>query len=158
MMEMKQYLIDTFQYNDRANRQALEAISLLSEKDSCVRFFSHMINSMRKWMARIMEYPRNPEMSWWEPVYPFERLEQEWDNCLQAWVQFLSSKTDEEMGQDVLFVGYDGSKFSARLQDIALQLNYHSIHHRAQIQAIIRAQGFDAPFVDYIGTVYKKLD
>ncbi len=62
------------------------------------------------------------------------------------------------MDNDVVFVGYDGARFQATLKDIALQLNYHSIHHRAQIQAIIRTQGVDAPFVDYIGTVYKKLE
>ena len=45
-----------------------------------------------------------------------------------------------------------------RTQDIALQLNYHSIHHRAQIQSIIRKQGIEPDFVDYIGTVYRKLE
>jgi len=43
------------------------------------------------------------------------------------------------------------------LKDIALQLNYHSIHHRAQIQTIIRQQGMEPDFVDYIGTKYKRL-
>jgi uncharacterized damage-inducible protein DinB len=156
-MEMKEYLIQTFNYNDRANRQILESIAKLPEKEQCIKFFSHLINSQKKWMARIIEYPNNPEMSWWDPVYPFEKLEEEWSNSLGAWIRFLQEKTESSLAEEVLFVGYDGSKFSATLQDIALQLNYHNIHHRAQIQMLIREQGFDAPFVDYIGTVYKKL-
>ena len=83
-MELRQYLIDTFKYNDRANRQVLESIGNLSEKDQCIKFFSHMINSQKKWMARIVEYPNNPQMSWWDPVYPFEKLEEEWGKSLKV--------------------------------------------------------------------------
>jgi uncharacterized damage-inducible protein DinB len=43
------------------------------------------------------------------------------------------------------------------LIDIALQLNYHAIHHRAQIQVLIRQQGLEPDFIDYIGTKYHKL-
>lgn len=32
-----------------------------------------------------------------------------------------------------------------------------SLHHCAQIQSVIRAQGIEPDFVDYIGTVYRKL-
>jgi len=41
----------------------------------------------------------------------------------------------------VEFIGYDGAKWKAELVDIALQLIYHSIHHRAQMQMLIRQQG-----------------
>ncbi len=157
-MEMKQYLIDTFKYNDRANRQILESIEKLPQKDQAIKFFSHLINSQKKWLARIIEYPNNPGMSWWEPVYPLENLETEWTNSLEAWIRFLGEKREEDLNQDVTFIGYDNGKFAAKLQDIALQLNYHNIHHRAQIQALIREQGLEPEFVDYIGTVYRKLE
>lgn len=157
-MEMKQYLIDTFRYNDRANRQILESIEKLPQKDQAIKFFSHLINSQKKWLARIIEYPNNPGMSWWEPVYPLENLETEWTNSLEAWIRFLGEKREEDLNQDVTFIGYDNGKFAAKLQDIALQLNYHNIHHRAQIQALIREQGLEPEFVDYIGTVYRKLE
>ena len=56
------------------------------------------------------------------------------------------------------WVGFDGGVYTGALKDIALQLNYHSIHHRAQIQAIIRKHGVEPDFVDYIGTVYRKIE
>ena len=157
-MEIKQYLIETFEYNDRANRQILEAIEKLPEQEQAIKFYSHLINSQKKWMARIQEFPNNPEMSWWDPVYSLQNLEPEWADSLNAWIRFLEKKQEQDLIKDVLFIGYDGSTYAAKLKDIALQLNYHSIHHRAQIQALIRAQGFDAPFVDYIGTVYRKIE
>jgi uncharacterized damage-inducible protein DinB len=54
-------------------------------------------------------------------------------------------------------VGYDGALWAAAPQDIALQLNYHSIHHRAQIQTILRREGIAPDFVDYIRTKYRRI-
>ena len=156
-MEMRQYLLDTFRFNDTANRKVLAKISDLPERDPCIRFFSHLINSQNRWLARIEQYPVDPPMSWWEPVYAIDELERAWQKSLDAWLNFLAGKSEEELFEDVKFIGYDGSTFAATIRDIALQLNYHSIHHRAQMQTLIRAQGVEPDFVDYIGTVYRRL-
>jgi Uncharacterized protein conserved in bacteria len=187
-MQMKQYLIETFRYNDYANKLALEKIRSLPEKDECIRFFSHLINSMNKWLGRIEKWgeekpfpdlvllpsrrrdavtppnqgeelnrPNYAEMDWWLPIYPLGELEARWDECLKIWVEFLDSKTEDELFKELEFTGFDGGNWAAVLNDIALQLNYHSIHHRAQIQYLIRQQGIEPDFVDYIGTKYRKL-
>ena len=157
-MEMKQYLIETFRYNDYANKRVLEkVIKELPDKTECIKFFSHLTNSQYKWMARILHDPKAPQMSWWDPVYKLDDLEKEWTKSLAVWINFLESKNENELFEDMKFIGMDGGQWSAKLKDIALQLNYHSIHHRAQMQTIIRKQGFEPEFVDYISTVYKKL-
>jgi uncharacterized damage-inducible protein DinB len=180
-MEMKQYLIDTFRYNDYANKLALRKMRELPEKDESIKWFSHLINSMNKWLARIHLTPGYAEMDWFKPVYELDELEAKWDECLEPWIAFLESKSDEELEQEVEWcnpqlaapaenhpVGEaptpllrkEGSlkaNFAAKIVDIALQLNYHSIHHRAQIQYLIRQQGVEPEFVDYIGTKYRRL-
>ena len=70
---MKQYLIDTFLYNDYANNLVLKKVGELPDKTECLKYFSHLANSQYKWMARITHDPKAPEMSWWEPVYDFDR-------------------------------------------------------------------------------------
>jgi uncharacterized damage-inducible protein DinB len=156
-MEMRKYLLDTFSYNDVTNRNLLEKIKQLPDKTESIRLFSHLINSQYKWMARIQHDPAALQMSWWEPVYPFKQLEAEWDKSLNLWINYLNGKSDTELATEVIFIGFDDSKWAAALQDIALQLNYHSIHHRAQIQTVIRQQRIEPDFVDYIGTKYRKL-
>ena len=156
-MEMRQYLIDTFNFNDYANKKILARIKELPEKEMCVKFFSHLINSQNKWMARIIEYPQAPNLNWWEPVYELDKLEEEWTKSIQTWLSYLEGKTEEEVFEEKKFIGYDGGVWISQIKDIALQLNYHSIHHRAQIQTIIRQQGLQPDFIDYIGTKYKKL-
>jgi uncharacterized damage-inducible protein DinB len=156
-MEMKQYLLETFQYNDYANKLALVKIREIPEKEECIKFFSHMINSMNKWLGRIRQSPGYTEMDWWKPVYELDDLESKWDECLQGWLEFIESKTEDELFDEVEFIGFDGYDFAAVIKDIALQLNYHSIQHRSQIQYLIRQQGIAPDFVDYIGTKYRKL-
>jgi uncharacterized damage-inducible protein DinB len=156
-MEMKKYLIKTFEFNSLMNKKLLEKIKKIPDKEECIRFFSHLINSQKKWMARIIKYPKDPEMDWWEPSYSFDELEEKWNESLMEWTKYLNSKTEEELFNEVKFIGYDRGHWSAPLKDIALQLNYHSIHHRAQMQLFIRQQNLEPDFVDYIGTVYKKI-
>ena len=156
-MEMRQYLIETFQFNDRSNKMVLEKIKQLPDKTEAIKYFSHLINSQNKWLKRIQVYPDAPDMDWWKPEYSPDELEGKWNESLHAWINYLDNKTEDELNKQVKFVGYDGGDWSAALKDIALQLNYHSIHHRAQIQTIIRQQGLEPDFVDYIGTKYTKL-
>ena len=156
-MELRQYLIDTFQYNDYANKLVLEKIKQLSEKEDAIRYFSHLINSQNKWLKRIEVYPHDPNLDWREPAYALEELESKWKESLQRWIDLLNSISEEDLYLEKKFIGYDGAHWSVPLKDIALQLNYHSIHHRAQIQTIIRKQDLEPDFVDYIGTKYKRL-
>ena len=154
---MKQYLIETFSFNDTTNKKLLENIKQLPDKKEAIRFFSHLINCQYKWMARVVNDPKVSEMDWWEPVYDLSQLEEEWDKSLKPWIDYINARTDEELATEVTFTGFDGEMYAASPKDIALQLNYHSIHHRAQIQTLIRQQGLQPGFVDYIGTKYRKL-
>ena len=154
---MGDYLIETFLFNDEMNKNMLKKMNDLPDKEGCIRFFSHLVNSQNKWMARILQHPAAPGMSWWEPVYPLEQLERAWNESLDSWIRFLQQRSETEILDEVEFTGYDGAKWRARLLDIALQLNYHSIHHRAQMQMLIRQQGAEPDFIDYIGTKYKKI-
>lgn len=156
-MELKTYLADTFRYNDYANKLVMGKIAELRDPGESVRLFSHLINSMNKWMGRIESWPGYFELDWFLPVYALDELAAKWDECLDRWLTFIDARSDEELEQEVEFIGFDGTMFAAAIKDIALQLNYHSIHHRAQIQTIIRSQGLEPEFVDYIGTKYRRL-
>jgi uncharacterized damage-inducible protein DinB len=150
--QMKQYLIETFRYNDWANKQSLQLIRQIPQPDGAVRLFSHLITSQDKWMARITNDPNESRMAWFESPFPLDELESRWDASLGAWLQFLES-APEELAREIYYIAGDGNPYSSQIRDVALQLNYHSIHHRAQISQLARDQGLEPPFLDYIGYV-----
>jgi uncharacterized damage-inducible protein DinB len=153
----KDYLLETFRWNEKANLKILEKIQLLPDQKESIRFISHLINSQNKWIDRLQSFPSASTMDWWEPLYNAEELKQRWQESINKWIELLDTKTEDDLESEVRYIGVDDGIWTCRLRDIALQLNYHSIHHRAQIQSIIRSQGFEPDFVDYIGTVARKL-
>jgi uncharacterized damage-inducible protein DinB len=156
-MDLKKYLSETFRYNDKANRKVLEKTKALFDNGEVIRLLSHLVNCQFKWMARITQDPKAQEMDWWKPLYEIEDIESKWAKSLNLWLDYIESKTESELLTEVTFIGFDGGLFAATPADIALQLNYHSIHHRAQMQTLLRQQGVAPDFLDYIGTKYRKL-
>ena len=157
-MAFKDHLVELFEFNDKTNKQLFRKIGSLTDQTECIRLTSHLINCQYKWMMRIVDSEHAVEMSWWEPLYTIDQFETEWNKSIQPWFDFIRSQTDEELSTERIFIGMDGDNWAATPRDIALQLNFHSIHHRAQIQAIIRSQGVEPDFVDFIGTKARKLN
>lgn len=153
---MRQYLIDTFIFNDKMNKLVLKKILLMPQPEESVKLFSHLINSQNKWMARVRNDPGAHKKSWFEPYYKPDELEQNWNKSFSSWIDFLSSISDQDIYKEVKFIGDNDANFGALVKDIAIQLDNHSIHHRAQICTLLRRQDIEPPFVEYIGTVRKQ--
>ena len=147
---MRQYLIDTFRFNDWAQRRMLDAILALPEKNDAVAVFSHIIAAQDKWMRRVKGDPNEPQMPWWE-TYDASELEPRWTTSLNEWLSLLSDPKNGSLDREISYEpGPDDNGSSQSLLNIALQLNYHAILHRAEIGVAIRAAGFEPPHVDYI--------
>jgi uncharacterized damage-inducible protein DinB len=147
---MKDYLIGFFQFNNRANRKILETISNLPEKNEPIRLFSHLVICQHKWLNRITKEVPDSSLAWTGPVYSLEECRTLWELHTGKWITFLKELPEIQLQKDIIYQSSDGGNFSSTIEDIALQLNYHSIHHRAQIMTVIRAQGIAPPVVDFI--------
>lgn len=155
---MKQYLIDFFKYNDWANRQLIAAIRQLPDTAEPVKLVSHIITSQNKWLNRITHEVDDKSLTWYDQIFPLDQLENRWSESLNHWLELLDETSAVELEKDIIFERpTDNKKLSVKMRDIALQLNYHSIHHRAQVNRIIRQEGFKPPATDYIVTVLKEL-
>ena len=150
---MKNHLISTFRYNDWANTEVLKTILALPEKQEAVRLFSHLISSQNKWYNRIKQEVPDETITWFGSEFNEAELLPEWKTSVNKWIDLLENTNDSELGQPVKFKRQlDGKMVFLSLQDLALQLNYHSIHHRAQINTLISKQGLKPPPTDFIYT------
>lgn len=156
-MNMKAHLIALFEFQDTANRKMLPKIAEMPDPAESIRFMSHLIHSQDKWLARLRQDPDANAREWFGPSFSMDEIEGEWARSVKAWIEFLESKTEEEVLGTVQWVGYDGATWEAQLYDLAMQLNFHGVHHRAQIQTMVRTQGLEPDFVDYIGTRYRRI-
>ena len=92
-------------YNDYANKKLLNKIKELPNKEECIKFFSHLINSQNKWMERIINGKNAKEMSWSEPFYGLDQLEEKWNVSLQLWTNYIRTKTETELSTRIQFIG-----------------------------------------------------
>ena len=100
-----------------------------------------------------------PKMSWWEPIYEFNDLETEWGKSLAPLAGLYQQKTEEELSTEVTFIGLDDSTWAAtraKRYCPAVELPFHT-SLQAQMQTLLRQQGVEPGFVDYIGTKHRKL-
>jgi uncharacterized damage-inducible protein DinB len=148
---MKKYLIDTFRFNDWANQRTLAAMRGMTDKKESVVLFSHLITAQNKWMRRIENDPAETKIKWFDTPFEFEELAERWDASLAEWLKFLSEINEDELNKQIHFAPMpDEPNGVNKLYDVVLQLNYHSILHRAQICLRLHDQGFEPPHVDYI--------
>ena len=150
---MKQYLIDTLIYNRGANLKLLECIKQMPEMQEGVRLFSHMIHAQNIWLNRVAKETEDTSKSWAGKAYPVEQLEGRWTTSTDKWVRYIESATEADLNELVVFHRLaDNKAFQVKVIDIIVQISYHAIHHRAQVQRLIREQGGVPPATDYILT------
>lgn len=154
---MKQYLIDTFRFNDWANKLTLEAMQKMPDTKESLNLMSHIIRAQDKWMRRVENDPAETAINWFDASYKSEELTNRWNKSLNEWVEFLSDLEDSDLNQQIRFAPMpDEPEGVNSLRDVVLQLNYHSILHRAQICLRLHEQGIEPPHVDYIYYVQEK--
>jgi uncharacterized damage-inducible protein DinB len=154
---MKRYLIDFFKFNDWANRKLLDTIKNIPDKEEPVKLFGHIIMAQNRWYNRITKKHDDSTQSWSGSVIPLDQLEGAWSDSLGKLIHILESGDETILENKIVFRRPSDSKdMIVKMQDIMLQLNYHSVGHRAQINRIIRLQGVTPPATDYILTVLKE--
>jgi len=155
---MKEYLCNTFKYNDWANRKLLEVILTLPEKQEAIKLFSHLITSQDKWFNRIRAEVNDKELAWFGPVFDEKELQDNWSKSIFNWINFLEKNSSVEIENYIEFKkAGDGKSIRVKIKNVMLQLNYHSIHHRAQINSLISKQGIKPPQTDFIFTALEEV-
>ena len=158
-MNMKHYLIDFFKYNDWANHQLFESVRQIPDPSEPLYLISHIISAQDRWLNRITHELDEKPPEWYRLVVALDEIEPRWTESLDRWLKLLEKTPANELDKEIIFEWHsDNKKISVKIIDMALQVNYHSIHHRAQIYRIIRQQGHVPPTTDYIKTVMREVE
>ena len=151
---MKEQLQQLLQYNDWANKELLDALLQLPDKREAVAMFSHMIQAQDIWYSRVVPGTDPPNTT---PFAEHELLN-EWERSTARWHDYLFNRNDAELEKEIVFITFTGLKKAAKIKDAIIQINCHSVHHRAQIAKMISRQGVKVPVTDYILTAWRDVE
>jgi len=148
---MRDYLLKLFAHEQWANRKLLTTLSALpSLPPRTAQLFPHLIGAHEFWFSKI----HGAQVNWWD--YNFTP-EHSLDECLALnddfavkWAQFISALPDPLAAQTFAVTLKNGERVDMRYIDIFTQLHGHSIHHRAQIIADMRAAGLEPVPQDWL--------
>lgn len=155
---MKEYLVNFFRYNRDATLKMINAMADLHDKNECNRLISHLITTQDKWLNRITNDVDDYSLSWFGEVYSFTALKAEWIRSCEAWIRHVGMTDEEKLNEYIYFLRpADQVRMRVRYSDIALQVNYHAIHHRAQLMREFRLQDKMPPSLDYIMNVLEEV-
>jgi uncharacterized damage-inducible protein DinB len=145
---MIDYLKRLFTYDDWANREVLDALTLASgEPPRVVKLMGHIIAAERLWLERL----RSQKQSL--PVWPELDIAQcqfQNDDLSWLWQDYLTSIDESALDRAVAYTNSKGEKYNNRVEDILTHVIMHSAYHRGQIAGHMRAAGFTPAYTDFI--------
>jgi uncharacterized damage-inducible protein DinB len=137
-----------FAHMEWADVRTLDAVRAASAPPGrSVELFAHILGADLNWLARIQgATPRSP--IWSSPSV---------DDCTAlmadthaAWRAYVATLTDAELARRVHYKNSAGLEFDSTVEDILLQVCLHAMNHRGQVNAHLRAAGFEPNGSDYI--------
>lgn len=150
---MKDQLIQLFNYSNWANSLVLNALTPAYEKE--LALISHIIASQEIWYNRVKGSQIKPVVF---PTFPLEECKNKWSDSLEKWLKLLAEVSEKDLNQEINYQSTEGIKFQSLIKDIAIHVNNHSTHHRAQIVRSLRERGVTPPQTDYIVFTRNKKD
>lgn len=141
-------------YTRWANSQVIEEmISHVDVPAKAVTWMAHILAAEHLWLDRMTNDPRNHLV--WPDWKLYECLEQQ-QELERRWLKFFESMVDADLNRAVSYTNSQGKNYTNSVSEILTHLALHAPHHRGQINAELRAMGYDPPYIDYIEAVRTK--
>jgi uncharacterized damage-inducible protein DinB len=138
-----------FVYDAWANREALAAIEKAGEAapPRALAWLAHIAAAERLWIYRLRREGA-PVVVW--PDLPLARCAEEVEECARLAEDYLDALTPVDLDAPVAYVNSQGEAWTSRTEDILQHMVMHSVYHRGQIAAALRAAGATPATTDFI--------
>jgi uncharacterized damage-inducible protein DinB len=143
-------------YDRWANGQALESLEKLAAPPTkSVELLAHVLGAELCWLARMTAGRDAPGVEEWDTLQTLATLRVVWtDELPAAWVAFLGDAKLSDPARTFTFVDWLGNTSKpVRVEDAAMQLMFHSAHHRGQVALGVRAAGGLPATTDFLRAV-----
>ena len=150
-MAMLEHIGSLFSYDDWANREVLTSLEALgSPRERSLKLLAHILSAERLWLDRLLAEKQTLPV--W-PLFTLKDCKSEIDRLHERWKNYLTSLGEAGLSDSRTYKNTKGDTFTSKKQDILLHVIMHSVYHRGQIAADVRAAGFTPPYTDFIHAV-----
>jgi|SRR5882762_4863338 len=147
-MELFDYLRRLFAYDDWANREVLRGFDSAGATPArSLRLMAHVLGTEYVWYSRIRQEP-SPLAVW--PQLNLAECEDHAVRLPQTWSRYLDNLSPEQLSAPLSYKNTKGESWTNSVQDILMHVVMHSVYHRGQIAADMRAAGHTPAYTDFI--------
>ncbi|HZR57412.1 MAG TPA: DinB family protein [Terriglobales bacterium] len=153
-MDYMSHLRRLFIYDAWANKEILASLQKVVKPPArSIALLAHILSAERLWLERIEARPQSL------PVWPnlsLQQCEKETVDLQQLYEKYLSGKDSATLSEKITYTNSKGESFTNEVQDILMHVVMHSVYHRGQIAADMRAAGFEPAYTDFIHSVRQR--
>jgi uncharacterized damage-inducible protein DinB len=154
-MSMIAHLQRLFAYDAWANREVLSSFQALEAPPArSLRLLAHILSAERLWLERLLS-EKQTYLVW--PEFSLEQCKAESEEMSRRWKSYLAGLGEAGLSYLIAYKNTKGERFESQKQDVLMHVVMHSIYHRGQIAADMRAAGFAPPYTDFIHAVRQGL-
>ena len=154
-MEMLEYLLRQFAYDEWANREVLAGLKASRGANARAwQLLAHILSADRLWLERIRNLPQSL------PVWPdlsLDQCEEQIADLASLWFEFLGQFTPAGLSGKITYKNSKGETWSSTVEHVLTHVVLHSAYHRGQIAAQMRAAGEQPAYTDFIQAARKGL-
>jgi uncharacterized damage-inducible protein DinB len=150
--DMLEYFRKLFEFDAWANRRSVQAIASTPVLDPlALKMLAHVLAAQDLWLKRL----RAQDYSGFNPFpdHPLETVRARIEDFAHDWTAFFATIKPDRIDQSLQFKDTQGGTYRTLVRDVLTQLFGHGVHHRGQINMLLRKAGSKPPAVDYIAYV-----
>jgi uncharacterized damage-inducible protein DinB len=152
-MNLKEYLIELYEYNYWANKRYLAVAETLTEEqlfrkqghswDSVQAIFVHIMSSERMWQQRW----HGAQGSFLNPEdFPtVASIREYWVEVEDNMRYFIAEQTEQSLQNDLTYTNPKGETFTLLLWQMLVQPPNHNTHHRGELAAMFALMNIPHP-------------
>jgi uncharacterized damage-inducible protein DinB len=152
-MNLKDYLIELYDYNYWANKRYLSVAEILTEEklfrkqghswESVHALLVHMMSSERMWPQRWRGEPASILDAKDFPT--IESVKSYWVDVEKNMRKFISEQSEQSLIKEVSYTNPKGETFTLPLWQMMVQPPNHNTHHRGELAAMFALMNIPHP-------------
>ena len=145
---MQQHYKKLWAYDKWATETLLQALEQHTPANQNIYILlSHCLSASRIWLDRCKGLPHTEDRF---KARTLAEIKTDLENYNHEWVAYIDSIPTDAFAATINYTTIAGQPFKNVLNDIITHVINHGTHHRGAVIALMKAEGYTLPLLDYI--------